>query len=44
MNKFGYIIEDEFGNKYYSKHADDFASKIFEVLNSVKDSFDVITL
>ena len=36
---FGFIDEDEFGNKYYTDSGIDFASKIFEVLNDVKDNF-----
>ena len=40
MSAFGYIKEDEFGNKFYTPKADNFASKIFEVLNDVKDHFE----
>ena len=39
LDKFGYIDTDQFGNKSYSQEAVDFASKIFEVLNDVKDNF-----
>jgi len=39
MDKFGYIIEDEFGNKTYSQEGIDFATKIFNTLNDVKDNF-----
>lgn len=31
---------DEFGNRYYTQDGIDFASKIFEVINDVKDSFN----
>lgn len=36
---FGYISVDEFGNVSYSDKGIEFASKIFEVLNTVKDNF-----
>jgi ribonucleoside-triphosphate reductase len=39
MNKFGYIDTDEFGNKFYTDTAINFADKIFNVLNEIKDSF-----
>lgn len=39
LDKFGYIKTDDFGNKYYSEEAIDFATKIFDVLNDVKDKF-----
>ena len=39
MVKFGYIEEDEFGNKFYTDEGIAFADKIFGVLNSVKDKF-----
>lgn len=39
LDKFGYIKTDDFGNKYYSEEAIDFAAKIFDVLNEVKDKF-----
>lgn len=39
MQKFGYISTDEFGNKFYTDEAINFASKIFDVLNDVKDNF-----
>ena len=39
LDKFGYIKTDDFGNKYYSEEAIDFATKIFDVLNEVKDKF-----
>lgn len=39
IEAFGYIKKDEFGYTYYTDEGIEFASKIFEVLNSVKDSF-----
>lgn len=39
MQKFGYISTDEFGNKFYTDEAINFTSKIFDVLNDVKDNF-----
>lgn len=39
MVKFGYIVEDEFGNKSYTDSGIKFADKIFKVLNDVKDNF-----
>lgn len=39
IEKFGYIDVDEFGNKSYTNKGIEFASKIFEVLNDVKDNF-----
>lgn len=39
MLKFGYISEDEFGNKQYTDKALKFADKIFAVLNDIKDTF-----
>ena len=39
MNKFGYIHTDEFGNKFYTDEAIEFADKIFNVLNETKDNF-----
>lgn len=39
MVKFGYITEDEFGNKSYTDKGLKFCDKIFKVLNEVKDSF-----
>lgn len=40
MDSFGLIITDEFGYKYYSDEAIQFASEIFQVLNEVKDNFE----
>ena len=39
IEKFGYTIIDEFGNISYTDEGIEFASKIFEVLNTVKDNF-----
>ena len=39
MLKFGYIDEDEFGNKSYTDKALAFADKIFGTLNDIKDNF-----
>lgn len=36
---FGFIKEDEFGNKSYTEEGIEFASKIFKTLNDVKDNF-----
>ena len=39
MKKFGYITEDEFGNTYYIKEAEDFGKKIFDTMRKVADDF-----
>lgn len=39
MKSFGYTREDEFGNVYYTKDADRFGKKIFEVIHRTKDQF-----
>lgn len=39
VEEFGMIEEDDFGNTYYSDSGIEFASKIFEVLNDVKNKF-----
>lgn len=39
MEKFGYIDTDEFGNKYYSEAGIEFSTKIFDILNEIKDTF-----
>ncbi|HJI48700.1 MAG TPA: hypothetical protein OIL97_03990 [Oscillospiraceae bacterium] len=39
IEKFGYTRTDEFGNTYYTDEGIELASKIFEVLNDVKDNF-----
>lgn len=39
IEKFGYTKKDEFGNSYYTDEGIEFASKIFDVLNDVKDNF-----
>jgi anaerobic ribonucleoside-triphosphate reductase len=36
----GYIKEDEFGNKYYSDKGLDFACKIYDTINEIKDSYN----
>lgn len=36
---FGLIREDEFGNKYYSDEGVEFASRIMDTINEVKDSY-----
>ena len=38
---FGYIKEDETGNKYYTEEGIAFASKILDTINEIKDSYDV---
>lgn len=39
IEAFGYTERDDFGNVYYTEQGIEFASKIFEVLNDVKDNF-----
>lgn len=39
MKAFGYTVEDEFGNVYYTPAADAFGKKIFEVIHRTKDQF-----
>lgn len=39
IKKFGYTTEDEFGNTFYTKQADDFANQIFNVIHTVKNNF-----
>ena len=39
IDYFGYLEEDEFGNKYYTDDGIRFAKEIFKVLNEVKDTF-----
>ena len=39
MKTFGYIRKDEFGNTYYTKNAESFGKKIFEVIHSTKAEF-----
>ena len=39
IEAFGYTQRDDFGNVYYTEQGIEFASKIFEVLNDVKDNF-----
>ena len=40
MDMFGLINTDEFGNKSYSDEAVEFATKILDVINDVKDNFE----
>lgn len=39
MKTFGYMTKDEFGNTYYTKDAENFGRKIFEVIHSTKAEF-----
>lgn len=39
MASFGYTNIDEFGNVYYTKDADNFGKKIFDVIHRTKDQF-----
>lgn len=39
MKKFGYTYTDELGNVYYSKEADAFGKKIFDVITRGKEQF-----
>jgi len=39
MKTFGYTREDELGNVYYTKQADAFGKRIFEMLHATKDAF-----
>lgn len=39
VEAFGYTYKDQFGNVYYKQEGIEFASKIFAVMNDVKDSF-----
>lgn len=39
IDEFGYVERDQFGNASYTEAGMDLASKIFDVLNDVKDSF-----
>lgn len=39
IKKFGYTTEDEFGNTFYTKQADNFANQIFNVIHTVKNNF-----
>ncbi len=36
----GFIGEDEFGNKFYTNEGLDFACKIYDTINTIKDSYD----
>ena len=39
MRKFGYVKQDEFGNHFYTKEADAFGKKIFDVITRGKEQF-----
>ena len=39
IEAFGYTTKDEFGNISYTEEGVEFASKIFDIINEVKDSF-----
>ena len=39
MKKFGYVKQDEFGNNFYTKEADAFGKKIFDVITRGKEQF-----
>lgn len=39
MKTFGYTIEDEFGNTFYTEDAFRFGKKIFEVIHNTKEQF-----
>ena len=39
MKSFGYIKQDEFGNTFYTKEADAFGKKIFEIIHRTKNEF-----
>lgn len=39
IESFGYVNVDEFGYKSYSNKGIEFASKIFEIINEIKDNF-----
>ena len=39
MKTFGYTTVDELGNTYYTKEADAFGKRIFEMIHAVKDNF-----
>lgn len=39
MKTFGYTTKDEFGNTYYTKEAEAFGKKIFEVIHETKTEF-----
>lgn len=41
IESFGYVDTDEFGYKSYNDKGIDLASKIFETINNVKDSFTI---
>lgn len=40
INSFGFVKEDEFGNKSYTDEGLEFASEILDTINEVKDNFE----
>lgn len=40
INSFGFVEEDEFGNKSYTDEGLEFAGEILDTINEVKDSFE----
>ena len=40
IRDFGFIEEDEFGNKFYTQDGLDFACEILDKINEIKDSYD----
>lgn len=41
MKSFGYTKTDEFGNTFYTKEAESFGEKIFDIIHSVSNDFKV---
>ena len=39
MKTFGYVLQDELGNSYYTEKADKFGARIFNTIHSVKEEF-----
>lgn len=39
LDEFGYICTDSFGNKFYTKQADEFAIRILDEINRIKDEW-----
>ena len=39
LRTFDYVEQDELGNSFYTKQADEFAKKIFDVIHRTKDQF-----
>jgi len=40
IREFGFIQEDDFGNKFYSQEGIEFASNIMDTINEIKDSYN----